>query len=184
MNALPRKGSCPPLDPDRTRIPDYEATGAAAGHDGHPPQFVTRKEHPWVDGKREPSDSNFNINHSRLCFLWHNRRLEDRQYFAGEKLAKDYEISQIRPVANTVMVGNGASGGNSSGDAMQRKIDAGARYEAAVRALGRGADIVVLVVIGNLTVGKAAANLGFKSEQKAWGRFDVKLHDLADYYSL
>lgn len=183
MNAPARTGSCPPLPPEKQSKP-YEPLDGKAGHEGHPPVFETRKEFPWVDGKREPSDSNYNINHSRLAFLYANKRIEERQYLAGERLARDYEMSMMPPRASTVLVGNGGSGGGSAADSLQRKIDAGERYAGAIRILGRGADIVVLVVIANMTVGKAAANLGFKSEQKAWGRFDVKLHDLADHYRL
>ena len=139
MNTAPRTGKCPPLDPDRKHIADYRATGREPGYDGNPPQFEMRREFPWVDGRREPTESNFNVNHSRLCFLFNNRRLEERQYLAGERLARDYESSKTPPRSNSVIVGNGASGGNSSSDALQRKIDAGGRYDAAVRALGRGA---------------------------------------------
>lgn len=177
-----RTGRCPPLPPEKQSQP-YERPGAEAGHEGNRPQFVTRKEFPWVDGRKEPTDSNFNVNHSRVCFLFTNKRIEQRQFLAAERLCKDYEKSQIFPRASSVIVGNGGSGGVSSGP-VQEKIDAGGRYEAAMKMLGRAADIVALVVISNMTVEKAGATLGLKNPQRAWGRFELALHYLADHYKL
>lgn len=168
--------------PVEKKIDDYEATGRAHGHDGHPPQFVTRKEHPWVNGSREPTDSHFNVNHSRVCFLFTNKRIEERQFVAAERLCKDWEKSQVEVRASSVLVGNGCSGGVASGP-LDDKIAAGGRYEAAMKAIGRGADIVGLVVITNMTVEMASANLRF-NRQRGWGRFDLALHNLADHYRL
>lgn len=180
-SSIQRKGSCPPLPAEKQAKP-YEPPQGEPGYEGNPPQFVTRREFPWVDGKREPSESHFNVNHSRVCFLFTNKRIEQRQFLAAERLAKDHQAAEIVPRASSVIVGNGASGGNSA-DPLQRKIDAGARYEAAMKAIGRGADIVALVVIANMTVEKASANLQMH-RQKAWGRFDLALHNLADHYGL
>lgn len=174
---------CPPLDPHRERVEDYAPSNRPAGHDGQPPQFVTRKEFPWVEGRREATDSQFNVNHSRVCFLFTNKRIEQRQFLAAERLCRDFEAAEVLPRASSVIVGNGASGGATSGGPQQHKIDASARYDHAMLSIGRGQDIVALVVIGNKTVEWASAHLHM-NRQKGWGRFDLALHILADHYGL
>lgn len=173
-----------PMKCSPAEIADYACSDRPAGHEGQPPEFITRKEFPWVDGKKVASDSNFNVNHSRVCFLFTHKRIEERQFLAAERLATDYEKSQMQPRASQVIVGNGASGGtNGTFDSLQNKIDAGGRYEDALKALGRAADVIALVVITNLTVGKAAEHLRM-DPQRAWGRFELALHILADHYRM
>lgn len=183
MTAQARTGQCPPLDPDRKRVADYQPTGAEPGHDGQKPEFVTRREHPWVGGKREATDSNFNVNHSRICWLFTHGRISQRQYDAAERLARDWEKSQIQPAASTVMVGNGGSGGSAELP-QDMKVRAMQRHGAAIKFLGGHAPLVQLVVEENRTVEKAGALLGIHNRQVAMGRFETALDFLAGHYGL
>src|SRR5690348_15798315 len=106
-----RKGSCPPLPPEKRSKP-YEPAGGEPGYEGNAPQFASTKDFVDANGKREKIDGPTNLNHNRLRMLRAREILDDIQLEAGERLAKDWEVAQIMPVASSVLVGNGGTGGS------------------------------------------------------------------------
>ena len=178
----PRTGNCPPLDPNRKKVADYEATGREPGYDGNPPEFRERRDFVYMNGVREPTLSPENINHSRLKWLKEHKRIEQRQFDAGERLAKDWELSLIQPMASSVLVGNGGSGGSGQLPNDAKKM-AMYRHGAAVKHLGRMWPIVELVVHQNKSVEKASAMLHIH-QKVGMGQLYAALHFLADHYGL
>lgn len=181
MNVATKAGPYPPLDPDRERVQDYAATGREPGYDGHKPEFVERKTLTWENGRRVAEMSPFNINHSRVCYLFSHKRIDRRQFAAAERLAKDWQLSKIEPVASNVMVGGGSSGGDNHPN--DTKVDAMRRHGAARDALGVAWPLVELVVEKNMSVELASAQLRFHTKY-GHGVLWVALHQLADHYRL
>ena len=182
MNQHVRVGRCPPLDPDRPRVPDYQATGRPAGHDGNPPVFAQAKDLIDAKGRREAIDGPTNLNHNRVRMLEHRKIIDDVQLAAAERFEKDWHLSELRPVASSVMVGNGGSGGAGSAPA-DVKLDAMTRYGAAKQVLGRAFGIVDAVVCRNLRVDEAASELKIHP-RRATGQLEIGLDALALHYGL
>lgn len=176
-----RRGRCPPLDPDRARVPDYKPQGREPGFDGNPPEFGMRKDYVYVDGEREATESPENNNASRIKWLCAHHRITKRQFAAGDRFEQDWNQALIEPRANSVLVGAGGGAGtmhpnDAKRAAMQRDGDAR-------QALGRLLPIVQLVVIDNLSIGKASAMLRIHG-QAAIELLKVGLETLADHYKL
>jgi len=128
---------------------------AEPGHDGFVPVLVAPKGAAKWEKADELTEENVNVN--RIRFLFHKGSITHAQYEAACALQRDWETAEILPQASSILVGNGASGGGATlpGDhkiqAMRRKGDA----MAAVPEMCRR--IVELVVIENVSVGKASA---------------------------
>lgn len=180
---LPNKPAslrCPPL-PEHLRSQPYRPTGKEPGYDDEPPEFRIRKDHIYAGGKRESVESLENSNHSRALWLYTHGKIEQRQFLASVKLAKDWELSQISGTASTILVGAGGKSGDVHPNDAKR--DAMKRHGAAVKALGRCWAIVELVVQNNLSVEKASAQLRVHHRFGS-GALNVALHFLADHYKL
>lgn len=162
-------------------IQDYTATDRPHGHDGQPPEHIEQRTLVWEDGKRIAGTSPFNVNHSRVCALFTRQRIGKRQLAAAEKLAKDWQTSLIQPMASSVLVGGGSSGGDNHPN--DDKIKAMRRHGDAVEALGAGWPLVELVVQKNLSVEEATKQLG-RHFKWGHGALWVALHTLADHYGL
>lgn len=170
-----------PMKVSPAEIPDYQASDRPAGHEGEPPVHAERKTLTWEDGKRVAGSSPFNINHSRVCYLFNRGRIEKRQLGAAERLTKDWELSLIQPRASSVIVGGGSSGGDSHPN--DAKWDAMQRHGNAMDALGAAWPLIELVVEQNMSVEKASGKLGFHPKY-GHGMLWVALHVLADHYKL
>ena len=169
--------------PVTKKIPDYEMSGKPPGHDGNVPEFGIRRDFVYADGKREATESPENCNHSRVKWLFTHKKIEDRQFAAAERLSRDWELSLMQPRASSVIVGNGGGGsGQLPNDA---KVAAMRRHGDAMKALDRirARLIVELVVIQNLSVEKASAQMRVHHRFGS-GALNVALHFLADHYKL
>ena len=177
-----RTGRCPPLDPHRDRIRDYEPLGLDPGHDGNPPVFAVSKDLMGADGKREKVEGPTNLNHNRIRMLHARGIIDDVQLAAGERLALDWEMSEIMPAASSVMVGNGGSDGAAQlpNDA---KVGAMRRHGEARKMLGRAWGIVEAVCCFNLRVDEAASKLHLHP-RRATGQLEIGLDVLSLHYGL
>lgn len=170
-----------PMRVSPAEIPDYEATGRAAGHDGNPPVHATIKDLVGADGKREKVEGPTNLNHNRVRMLHARGIIDDTQLQAAEMLESDWQMALIMPVASSVMVGNGGSGGcNLPNDA---KVAAMKRHGEATKMLGRAWAIVEAVCCRNLRVDEAAAQLHIHP-RRATGQLETGLDVLALHYGL
>lgn len=151
-----------------------------AGRDGHPiEQREVRTEH-YMDGKREAQMSPQNVNHDRIAYLFAHDIIDQRQHAAGQRLARDWELSQICPAASSVLVG---AGGGGDMHPTERKERAMKEHGEAVRALGYNWPIVALVVERNYTVEVASRMLNV-DRKRGMGWLWSALHVLADHYRL
>jgi hypothetical protein len=182
MNSnMQRTGSCPPLDPNRQRVADYKATGREPGHEGNPPQFAPTKDFVDANGKRERVDGTTNLNHNRVRMLKERGIIDDVQLAAAERLENDWQISEIKPVASSILVGNGGSGGSTV--LADHKLDGMERFGDAMRAVGKAWPVIWLVVCKNLRVDEAASRLKVHP-RRATGQLEIGLDVLALHYGL
>ena len=180
MNAPARTGSCPPLPPEKQSQP-YEPLNGTAGHDGNRPEFAIRKDFVYIDGQREATESPENVNHSRVRWLLEHKRITPRMFEAADRHEKDWNTSLMQPRASSVVVGNG--GGNGDMHPNDKKIAAMRRRGDAVTVCGRMYPMVELVVLQNLSVGKASAKLGIHN-QAGIIILRVALATLADHFKI
>lgn len=163
------------------KIPNYRATGKEPGHDGNPPVFTATKDFIGNDGKREKVDGPTNLNHNRVRMLKERGIIDEVQLAAAERLEKDWQMSEMKPVASNVLVGNGGSGGSST--LADHKLDAMARYGDAKRAVCKAWPIIDLVVCMNLRIDEAASRLKIHP-RRATGQLEIGLDVLALHYGL
>jgi hypothetical protein len=147
------------------------------GFDGEKPEFVAARDQAGV-GKRQLQGI-MNINTDRVIYLYHHRRIDERQFLAAQRLERDWQLSLIDPVASMVLVG--ACGGQLlPADA---KVAAMRRHGAAKAALGRAWAMVDLVVHKHYSVERASAM--FRIHRKCgFGVLWASLHALADHYRM
>lgn len=151
---------------------------AGPGYDGNPPEKGFRRDYTFAGTRRIAVESPVNLNLDRIRWLYAHNKIEDRQFYAADKLEKDWHTAEIQPVASSVMVG---AGGRSDMHPNDAKLAAGDRYRAAVKALGRWWPVVDLVVMKHMTTQKAGSILKISSD-RAMERLSGALHILADHY--
>jgi hypothetical protein len=152
------------------------------GYDGNPPIFVPTKDLIGAGGKREQIDGPTNLNHTRLTLLLARGSISAGQARAGARLYKDWYLSRIDPAANSVMVGNGGSGGSVQlpNDA---KVDAMKRHGEAMGALGMAWSIVEAVCCFEQRLDHVASRLKL-NPQRAIGRLEAGLDVLRLHYAV
>lgn len=160
----------------------YKLSGAEPGHDGERPQFREVKDFVYVEGQRESVKGPKNVNCDRITWLHNQDEISDRQFEAGQRLERDYEQSQLVPVAaSTVLVAAGSN--DLQGSPNDAQIDASRRYAKAKAAIGSNWAILELVVIDHLSVGKAGVKLRVH-RKVAHGFLNAALNQLADHYRI
>jgi hypothetical protein len=179
---IARSGSCPPLPLEKQSQP-YQPPKMEAGHDGNPPMFVPTRDVLAKDGSRERIDGPTNVNHNRLTMLFHRGIIDQCQLAAGNRLALDWELSQITPMSSSKLesitsISRGAF--NHPNDA---KRDAMRRHGDAVEAAGRAWPIIEAVCIKDQRVDEAAAKLHIHP-RRATGQLEIGLDVLAVHYGL
>lgn len=177
-----RKGSCPPLPPEKQARP-YRPPNMEAGHDGNPPVFVTTRDLLAKDGSRERIDGPTNVNHNRLTMLFHRGIIDECQLAAGNRLAKDWELSQITPMASSKLESITAISRGAFNHPNDAKRDAMRRHGEAMEAADRAWPIIEAVCILNLRIDEAAARLRL-DKRRATGRLEIGLDVLAIHYGL
>lgn len=160
-------------------------TGAAMsnkrtpGYDGNAPLFVATRDLVGKDGRREQVDGPTNLNHNRLTMLEARGIITKAQMAAGERLAKDWQLSIIMPTASSVMVGNGGAGGCQLPNDV--KVDAMKRHGAAMKAVGMAWQILDAVCCMDRRIDQAASMLKIHP-RRATGQLEVGLDVLALHY--
>lgn len=134
-----------------------------AGHDGEPPEYRTPRNRAEWEKKKEPIPE-FNANTDRLEWLLAHKIIDTCQHAAGDKLLKDWELSQIGGYASP---GGGVGGGSKTAPA-DAKCDAIDRYNHAIKAVlttrcsdghplsYRGEEVLYRIVLQRWTVRRLA----------------------------
>lgn len=156
------------------------------GYDGNAPEFREKRGSEARDPItgaviRQGELSPANINVDRLEWLLAHKRILQHQYAAGRQLQQDWELSQIGGLKSALESVGGGSGTNRLSDV---KCDAIRRVGKAREAIGNpGWRILELVVLDNVSLGKAEARMGLPA-QSGISALTVALGTLARHYRL
>lgn len=149
------------------------------GFDGNAPLFVPTRDLVGRDGRREQVDGPTNLNHNRLTMLQARGAITRDQMAAGERLAKDWQLSMIMPSASSVMVGNGSGGGCHLPNDV--KVDAMKRHGAARQAVAMAWPIIEAICCMDQRIDQAASRLRI-NPRRAAGQLETGLDVLALHY--
>lgn len=179
------EGAFPQL-PEEKRFKPYRAKGREPGYDGAPPEFLPKRGSEVrnrLTGEvvRQGEMTRQNTNRDRVTYLFHHGMICERQYNAAERLQRDWELSEILPVASSVLVGATSGTVNLPND---QKVAAMKRFGAARDAVGvRFWPIINKVVLEHKSIGLASTELHIH-EKRAVERLDNALDALAVHYRL
>lgn len=126
------------------------------------------------------------INRAESPLSWLRARglVDARQYEAGERVRRDYEVAAIAPGVTMRWEGIRVDGGGGPGDPAIAQIAAKRRFDAAMAAVGRGLNDVLWRVIcagEGLPAAERALSWPTRSGRLVLG---IALDRLADHYGL